>query len=99
MELVLDEQECNDECYDFNVQVVVTTNLLHKLKEFEPLTPQQILFKAHSMIFEKYGERNIDYLQVFHIKGYTFWAISNKLKNEIYDPNVHCLTFLDPGDY
>ena len=97
--ITLEEQECEDENFDFNVQVVVTQNLLHNLERFKPLTPQQILFVAHSMILEKYEGRNIDYLQVFHIKGYKFWAISNKLKDEEYDPNIHCLTFLDPSDY
>ena len=97
--ITLEEQENDDECYDFNIQVVATKNLIHHLEDFKPLSPQQILFVAHSMILEKYEGRNIDYLQVFHIKGYTFWAITNKLKDEEYDPKVHCLTFLDPSDY
>jgi len=97
--ITLEEQECDKECYDFNIQVVVTPTLLHHLERYTPLTPQQILFMAHSMVLERYEGRNIDYLQVFNIKGYKFWCISNKLKEEEYNPQVHCLTFLDPSDY
>ena len=98
--ITLEEQECDDASYDFsNIQVVATPTLLRHLEEFKPMTPQQLLFIAQSMVLERYEGRNIDYLQVFNIKGYKFWCISNKLKEEEYNPQVHFLTVLDPIDY
>jgi len=98
-QVTIKEQECEDENYDFGIQVVATPNLLQKLSRLGGLSPQQILFIAHSSILEKYEGRNKDYLQICMYRGLEFWAISNKLEDEEYDPNIHCLTFLLGEDY
>lgn len=97
--VTINEQECNDTAYDYNIQMVVTPTLLQALAELGGLSPNQILFIAHTILLEKYGNRNIDGLQVFVYKGLTFWAISNKTKDEEYHPEYHCVTWLLPSDY
>jgi len=93
------EQECDEESYDFGIQVVATPNLLRKLENLGGLSPQQILYIAHTKILEKYEGKNIDYLQVITYRGLEFWCISNKLLSEEYDPKYHAITFLLGEDY
>lgn len=103
----IEPQECNDIGYVFtNIPMVITRNLLVKLKQMGA-NPQEVIFCAHMQLLEKYGNENIDYLQVFNCfincKPLTFWCISNKMKNFNYGTidhnNEFNICFLLPEDY
>lgn len=98
--LTLDEQECDEVDYDFDIKIVATKNVLARIKEISGnIPPEQIIIWAQQKIRDKYQGRNKDYLQVFHFLGYTFWAISNKSAEECV-PEEYCLvTYLDPSEY
>ena len=98
-QVILEIQECDDENYDFDIRSVATLNLIDNLKAQGGLSPTQILFEADKLIHERYSGKNADYLQVFHYKDCTFWAMSNKLKSEDFDRNGHCVTYLMPEDW
>lgn len=95
--ITIKEQECNNENYDFSIQMVVTKNLLNELNEIGDAN--EILALSHLSMLEHYKNENIDYLQVFTFRDLEYWCISNKLKNEEYDESYHCVTWLLPSDY
>lgn len=107
-EIEIEEQECDDVAYDFTgIPMVVTSNLMHELRQIDGATPEEIIFLAHMSLLEKYEGRNMDYLQIFHLKKAgkevaTFWCISNKERDEPINEkmkNEYNMCFLRPDDY
>lgn len=95
--ITIKEQECNNENYDFNIRMVITKNLLKELNEIGDAN--EIIMLSHISLLQRYGQSNIDYLQVFQCNGLEYWCISNKLKDEEFDETYHCVTWLLPSDY
>ncbi len=98
--VILNKQECNDENYDFSIQVVATQNLINRINSLNKMPVQQVLLIAHTLLLEAHEDKsNIDYLQTFSYEGIDFWCISNKLVDEPYNPEYHVVTWLLPEDY
>lgn len=97
--ITIHEQEFDDVAYDFgDIQKVITPALFSAIEDMG-MNVQELLFLSHTLMFEKYEGKNIDYLQVFECNGLTYWLISNKRCDEPYNPKVHCMTWLLPSDY
>lgn len=94
MRIILNEQECCNQRYEFqNVPIVCTRAFLDTFGDQHPI----IIFLALEMLEEKYPLKNWDYLQTFSVDGRTFWIISNALQGR-HDTGEH-ITFLLPSDY
>lgn len=97
--ITIHEQEYDDTNFDFgDIQKVITPTLIQAI-ESKGLDVQHLLYLSHTLMFEKYQNTNIDYLQVFECMGLTYWCISNKQCDEPYNPKYHCITWLLPSDY
>lgn len=97
--ITIHEQEYDDVAYDFgDIQKVITPALFTAIED-RGMNVQELLFLSHTLMLEKYGKGNIDYLQVFECNDLTYWCISNKRCDETYNPEFHCITWLLPSDY
>lgn len=93
-ELQLDEQEYHNNHYAFfGVPIVCTIAFRNAFEE----EYEELVRASLRKLREKYPNKNYDYLQVFHFRDITFWAIADAHQNErMKDEHV---TFLLPSDY
>lgn len=94
MKIILNEQECCNQNYEFqNVPIICTQAFIETFGEQYAI----IIILALKMLEVKYPKRNWDYLQTFSVEDKSFWIISNALQDR------HCkdeyITFLLPTDY
>lgn len=97
--IAIKKQECDDVNFDFTIQAVITQALVNAVKELGGISVNDLISLCYISMFDLYGNRNIDALQVFNYRGLEFWAISNKEADEEYLEECHCVTWLLPSDY